>query len=618
MSINNSALITYVSLNIIIQKNRCCFISFLLFLAGTWSSVYAQNNTAFSYKQSAVFKNQKTAIINLSEVNDDPDIQIEARKEEETPNRFQHLDSVKNILNQKRTTANSGNPTYWKQSYNKTNSIPAYSLLNNFQGNYQNGVTPNDNHIAVSNAGIIVSVVNTNIRIFNDTGKILLSKTFAQFASFLGPLTHTFDPRIIYDPVADKFIMIFLNGSNSTNTNLIVAFSKTNNPVGNWNFYRLDGNVRKDTTWSDFPIVGFSNDELFVTLNLWNDHETCWDCDPTDAIIWQINKSSGYQGDSLISKYYGDIKVNNRIVWNICPMNGGSAPYGPNMYFVANRNIPVQNDSIFLIEISNTLLSQQATLSAKTCKSNVSYGIQPHARQPDGSYLRTDFCDVQSGFFEHGKILFVGNSIDTTTKGPGIFFGTINNPQATAPIVDAKIFSFDTLDINYPSIAFAGNNFTGTAAIINFLHTSSATFAGISSVFVNDSGVFSPVLRVKSGISSVDMLYDSIERWGDYTGIQRVYNDPGTCWLSGSFAFSNGAISTWIAKVKSNDSKLGIPQEPTVLASFNLYPNPSHDYITIDFTNFTNTAVGTVEITDMSGRKKNWLKIFLLDKEKTQ
>lgn len=563
-------------------------------------SIYAQEKNSFSYTQSNVIHVPKMSVVNLSNTDERFNISINSW-EKETPNRFQFLDSVKKQLEQeriKRTTQKS------YEQYNKTNSVPPKdSLLNNFLGNSLFGGTPNDNHLAISNNGTIVSVVNTNIRVYRENGSLLLFKTLSFFGSSLDTLNRTFDPRVIYDPIEDKFILLFLNGSNSSKTNLIIGFSQTNDPTGKWNLYKLEGNVRKDTTWSDYPMVGISKDELFVTINLWNDHETCWDCDPTDAIIWQINKSNGFYGDSaLSSKYYGQIKINNKLVWNFCPIIGGSAPYGPNMYFLATRNIGAKNDSVFLIEISNTLASKQASITTQVCKSNLPYGIQPHAKQPDGRYLRTNFCDVQSGFYENGIIQYVGNSIDTATFSPGVFYGRISNLQTT-PTLTAKILGFDTLDINYPSIAYAGGSKFDNSAIINFLHVSPKTYAGTSSVYVDGSGNFSSVLRVKSGFNSLTMLYpDSVERWGDYTGIQRKYNEQGICWLAGSFALLNGDLSTWIAKVKSNDLQLGIQSPLIVENSFSIYPNPSDEFVILDFTN-TSSSIFTFTITDIVGKK---------------
>src|ERR1043166_4406599 len=84
-------------------------------------------------------------------------------------------------------------------------TVPAPQLQNNFNGNITQG-TPNDNDLAVSNGGFIISAVNTNINIFNDTGKMLTGKLLSVLGNKLGPLDRTYDPRVIYDPETDRFI----------------------------------------------------------------------------------------------------------------------------------------------------------------------------------------------------------------------------------------------------------------------------------------------------------------------------------------------------------------------------------------------------------------------------
>ncbi len=47
--------------------------------------------------------------------------------------------------------------------------------------------------------------------------------------------------------------------------------------------------------------------------------------------------------------------------------------------------------------------------------------------------------------------------------------------------------------------------------------------------------IFSPVVTVKQGELSINRLTDSLERWGDYTGVQPKYNEEGVVWMSGSY-----------------------------------------------------------------------------------
>ena len=91
-------------------------------------------------------------------------------------------------------------------------AAPAPIMLKGFIGNGTQG-TPNDNDVSIGNSGQIISVVNTNFVMYNDTGKFLLSKSLSNFGKALGTLNRTYDPRTIYDPIADRFIVVFLQGT---------------------------------------------------------------------------------------------------------------------------------------------------------------------------------------------------------------------------------------------------------------------------------------------------------------------------------------------------------------------------------------------------------------------
>jgi hypothetical protein len=61
---------------------------------------------------------------------------------------------------------------------------------------------------------------------------------------------------------------------------------------------------------------------------------------------------------------------------------------------------------------------------------------------------------------------------------------------------------------------------------------------------------------VKNGTSVINNFSDSIERWGDYTNIQRIYNEPNSAFLTGSWGEAN-LMRTWIAKVSVKDPTTG-------------------------------------------------------------
>ena len=90
---------------------------------------------------------------------------------------------------------------------------PAPTLGNNFEGNNFQGV-PNDNDMATSNDSMIMSVTNSRIHFYNAaTEEQLLTRSLATFSNQLGISGSKFDPKVIYDPGSDRFILIFLKNS---------------------------------------------------------------------------------------------------------------------------------------------------------------------------------------------------------------------------------------------------------------------------------------------------------------------------------------------------------------------------------------------------------------------
>jgi hypothetical protein len=482
-------------------------------------------------------------------------------------------------------------------------------MLNNFAANNAQG-TPNDNHIAISNAGKIVSVVNTNFRVYNEAGTQLQSKSLSLFANSLGLLASISDPRVIYDPTADRFIVVFFAGNTSLNTRIIVAFSQTNDPAGVWNLYALNGNPLNDTTWSDYPIVVISDKDLFMTFNNLEDGYD-WKTGFRYSGIWQVDKQRGYNGDTLQYDFWHDIKYNGKPIWNVCAIHSGSAPTGPETYFLSVRPSDVSNDTVFLHTISNSLQSGNAQFSTKVLKTNVPYGLPPSGAQKDGQYLATNDARILDGFIENNKIQYVQNTVNPQNMMAAVYVGEVDNPASATPTVTGQIISNDTVDYGYPSITYMGNNAFDNRAMITCSFSSPDTFPGTCAFYKDAQGNISDMLIVKKGEDYVNVLADTTERWGDYTGIQRKYNEPNTAWLAGSYVYPSNGYRTWVAKVVNPDSSvISSVNSPTNYTEVNVYPNPTAERFTVDMElpegNFTAFA-----LYDNSGKL---VKVLLEDK----
>lgn len=470
-------------------------------------------------------------------------------------------------------------------SFNRS-SINPPGVMKNFIGNPYNNRVPNDNDLAISNAGQLVSVINSTIYVYDvNTDSTLRTFTLDAFAQSLGLPHSKFDPKVVYDPLANKFVMVFLNGFLDSTSRIIVAFSQTNNAAGNWNVYALPGNPLNNGTWSDYPVIGISTHELFIGINTFTNGSSN-NSGFTESCFWQIKLADGYNGNTLTTAYYSNLKpapTQYDALFNICPVMGGSNSYGPDMYLLSNRNLMTESDTFFVIHVSDTL--PNAVITMDTVVSSVKYFMPPTARQPNGHTFDTNDSRILAAFIENDTIQFVQSCLDTASGNAAVYHGFISNLSSNKQI-DALILA-DTLDLGFPNISYVGNGPGDNRAIINVNHTSATVSSGWSAYNYDGNGTYSERRMVKAGNTYVNILSGIYERWGDYTGSQRKYNENGIVWAVGSYGnlvgSTNRRNATWIAELTLSGASLSVKNQITS-GKMQVFPIPSNDFITTRFT----------------------------------
>ncbi|MCC7029423.1 MAG: T9SS type A sorting domain-containing protein [Chitinophagaceae bacterium] len=485
----------------------------------------------------------------------------------------------------------------------KTRGLAANpTIVKGWQANVANG-TPNDNDIAVSNEGKVISAVNSNIRIYNDTGLLITTKSLTSVFAAVGNFAWISDPRLLYDPETDRFVLVCFSGSLSNESKILVGFSQTNDPAANWNVYTLNGNSFNDSTWSDYPIIAVSDKDLIMTFNQVKDNVS-WTIGFKQSVIWQINKADGYAGNPLQYNLWDSINYNGAPLRNICPAKYQVQPFGNKMYFLTLRNVASSNDSIFVTEIDDNYISGNADLSIKLLTTPVSYGFPPNARQkkvgPSNNYLMTNDARVLAAIYENDYVHFGSNTVNPQYMNAGVYLGTIKNISTAGPVVSADIFSTQTVEYGYPSMTMTGS-VNDHKILYTFSHCITDSFAGTSILYKDALGNYSDVVSAKDGLSLINMIPDSVDRWGDYTNIQRKYNNPSRAYLAGSFGKGN-ANATWIAIVDNTEWPLAVT-EVNKEAEAGVYPNPvTQQRFTTRFNNEDARHL-RFEILDLQGKR---------------
>ncbi len=448
-----------------------------------------------------------------------------------------------------------------------------------------NSGTPPDNYLAVSKNNTCVSVMNSFISVLDGNTGIMTKRTGLKTMSLPVGLNnfmndYRYDPKIIYDPLEDKFICIMLNGVNAANY-IVIGFSQSNDPKGNWNFYKFYGDYKGDTTWFDYPAITISKNEFYFTGNKLG-FNTSWQAGFKNSVIYQIKKADGYAGQTLNYKIWDSIYYQGKPIRNLHPVKNGSSISAATPYFLSNRNFATQNDTVFLIRLTDTLNSANASIQINPLKSNLAYGVAADGRQKDTAYsLATNDARILGAFKEVDEIQFVNTSINPSNGAASIYHGTIQQVSSN-PSIQAQLLSIDSLDMAYPNISYFGVNNGNIVSVINCNYSGPRTFAGMHAL-ISKSGQYSDWTNIKKGDSNIVVLSAKQQRWGDYTGSQIDWNFPGNAWVIGIFGNAKRGYGNYMARL-SSPYNVGIP--PLVANKINAisYPNPCYQFTAIDFT----------------------------------
>ncbi len=459
----------------------------------------------------------------------------------------------------------------------------------NFPGNINTGYSPLDNSIAISNGGKIVSVANNSIEIYNTNGDLTYSNSIDAF--FNDPdITTVCDPVIIYDSGADRFIFFAQECSGeSANSNLLVCFSTSNNPNANWWKYKITGHPLGDKTWFDYPKIAVSNNELYITGNSFNDAG-----DFQQALLYQITKNDGYNGNTLNWQYWYDITANP---FTLLPVSyGQEGNYGPGCYLIATES--TGSSSIELYDLTDDLTATDEKLNH--------YNIPTEAYSPAGdgfqfgtsTELDNGDCRALSGFYLNGVIHFVFHS-DYTNGYNGINY---NRLDVASQKNTNSTFGLNLYEYSYPSVASFAKTETDKTVMIGFGRTGAGIYPEIRVVSCDDGMNWSSSSLVHDGKGYCEYTTSpgSIERWGDYTGISRKHNNTtSTAWMSGMYGTTSNEWTSWIAEIIGSGSVSGI-ETISQNSDFNVFPNPVVEDFKTEFDMASNAKID-ISIYDAKG-----------------
>jgi len=578
------------------------FIVILYLLSlGTWATGQSAKKPSFPVKQEFELKATKTE--GVAEL-------LEFRKPDASEPKFQTR-----VVNMHSPKAYSAEVALIKEEKYKLKETAEIGIGNdvghtrraidpvvgiNFEGNELRSVTPPDNAIAVSTDGYVVAVDNFTIEYYKSDGTVLLSReSHSDFFNNSALTSKIYDPRVIYDPIEDKFIYVILHGSTPATSKVLVSFSKTSNPQDGWFIYTFDmSTVMGENTWFDYPSIGISTNELYISGNMFSSSNVF-----DQSIILQIEKANGFKGTNFNFQTWKDVKhANGGKGFTLKPISfGQNSSYGPGIYLLSNSSggSPTQGN-IYVYDLSDDMSASDEKINAYKFNLTGGYELAGDAAQKGTSDLiKTGNCRIQRGFFLDGMLHFVFNS-EYVSGFSGINYCRIDIANNT---IVSKKFGLTGFDYAFPSIASFSGDTKDKSVLIHFLRTGSSIFPESRIVTFDDAMNSSNSVLIKAGSTFVSQISGS-ERWGDYTGIARRYGmTQPEVWVSGCYGVSDrstNGYNAWIAQV-TPEFGVGVKDITTTKAVVEITPNPVVDLFTLDI-DLPTASFTKIKLIDVTGK----------------
>ena len=149
--------------------------------------------------------------------------------------------------------------------------FPQSGLISSFVsfGLFATGSIPPD-PIGAAGPSHLVNVVNTNIAFYQKNGLLDSAVTLSSFFAGLAPLTSTFDPKVLYDTVEERFVVISLEATSAPLTSrILIAVSDDSNPNGTWHQTAVNSLVSiSGNTFADYPGLAVDEDAIYISANM--------------------------------------------------------------------------------------------------------------------------------------------------------------------------------------------------------------------------------------------------------------------------------------------------------------------------------------------------------------
>jgi hypothetical protein len=421
----------------------------------------------------------------------------------------------------------------------------------NFGGIGANGFIPPDPNIAVgkndaTGFGYIVQVVNSQIAVFDKTGKLLKGPvSLSSLWNTLGgdcAANNAGDPVVQYDAVADRWLVSQLGSTSGPNFSECIAVSQSNDPRGAYTLYSYPfGN-----NLNDYPKFGVwptaTNSAYFASYNLYANGQSF-----VGASLCAYDRQAMIAGDGSAVQICTTIANDGGFL--PADLDGATPPAdGTAGYFLNFETL----STLRLYQLAPDFTTKTATLSSPMDIAVASFSeacggatciAQPNSQKLDSLGDRLMYRLAYRVFSGDHAAMVVNHSV-TAGSSVGVRWYELRQPAAGGAFSLYQQGTFAPSDGAYRWMGSAAMDGAGNIAV-GYSKSSSSLYPSIA--FTSRTpGMTAGTMGTETILQAGNGAQTTYSRWGDYTSLRIDPSDDAMFWYTNEYYANNSRFFNYV------------------------------------------------------------------------
>lgn len=409
----------------------------------------------------------------------------------------------------------------------------------NYEAIDSTGWIPPDTVVA---AGLydIVEATNSGFAIYSKTGREI--QGYTTFASFFGTSEFLYDPRIIYNPEKDRYVMLILQkNSNSQTSHVRIAISQSAWADGDWWRWIFDVEHSDGLDWMDYATLGADDFGIYFAGNMFN-----WaggfrwaKARTLNPAMWTGGASNGWE------------------FWDL-EFSSGDGAFG--LQFADPHSVNSNEESYFVntwagwgSEVGLWTVTGDRTSSPGFAVTTITglptyYALGENVDQPDSSAdIAGGDSRVMNAKYTNRRVFFtLGTDVNDDAALGGWYTAKLNSDDGTLEW-NHTLWGADQY-YTYPALTLEGTTTSANIGVIGTWVNGTDRYASTIAKIYDDqpNAETGDFFVFASGVGSYeDRDSDDRNRWGDYSGADY---DWACGHLVGAAEFAD-ATNSWSTQV---------------------------------------------------------------------